>query len=279
MIYLRTQADLIAAIQRRLRDTGQARWQEGELKDALNRALESWHGRVSAFAMYELADGWPNDAYEITLPNWLPEDVQPQAKWPVDPMLPNDETLSTWKDINSYAVEPATDGTRTLRLNMVPYNGQVRLKFPVRNGVAPTLAIELDGAITATDTTLHVSEPLPEAERTGWIKVDAEWIQYAGVAVAASTTTLSNLLRGQHDTTAAIHADEAAVQWGIVAPNMALFQQLSDQACAYVHELNLTDGSPKERDLHERMLSYFQGRADMFWRRHAPSRAPRWKYG
>lgn len=113
----------------------------------------------------------------------------------------------------------------------------------------------------------------------GWVKVGAEWIGYRGVTVGASTTTLANLVRGLSDTTAATHDEAAAVAWGVGAPNWALFQQLLDQASAYAHEYNLTDGSPKERDLHERMLSYYQGRADMFWRKHTPSRAPRWKYG
>lgn len=279
MLYLRAQDEMLARIQRRLRDTGQARWTESEIVEGLNRALEAWHGRVSVSAMYVLADGWPNDSFEITLPDYLPEDVQPQAKWPVDPMLPNEVTLSTWKPINSYAVEPAADGTRTLRLNVVPYNGQVRLQYPARNGMLPTAAVALDGGITATATELTLDQALPEVERVGWVKVGAEWMQYAGVEVAASSTTLQNLVRGVNDTTAAIHADESAVVWGVAAPNVALFLQLVDQTCAYVHEYCLSDGSPKERDLHERMLSYFQGRADMFWRKHAPSRAPRWKYG
>lgn len=279
MLYLRSQTQLLADMQVRLRDSGQARWTDTELTHALNRAIEQWHGRVSIVDSYELPNGWPNDQFEVTLEDWLPDDVQPQAQWPVDPLLPNETTLSTWKDISSYAVEPAGDGTRTLRLNMVPYNGQLRLHYRARNGRLPTGSPALSSGITATDTSLTVDESLPEIERVGWVKCGAEWIGYRGVTVGSSTTTLTNLVRGLSDTTAATHDSAAAVAWGVGAPNWALFQQLLDQASAYAHEYNLTDGSPKERDLHERMLSYYQGRADMFWRKHTPSRAPRWKYG
>ncbi len=277
--YLRTQSEMVTAIQRRLRDTGADRWTASELAQALNRALETWHGRVSVAAMYELPNGWPNDTFEITLPDWMPADVQPQAKWPVDPLLPNEETLSTWKDVNSYAVEPAADGSRTLRLKVMPYNGQVRLFYYVRNGVLPVDAVALSGAITADATSLTVNASLGEIERVGWVRIDAEWIQYAGVSVGASSTTLENLQRGQSDTTAASHNDAAAVVWGVAAPNQLLFMQVSDQACAFVHELYLTDGSAQERAQHERMVGYFQNRADQHWRKHVPVRAPRWRYG
>jgi hypothetical protein len=277
VLNLRDQAVLLNDMQSRLRDSGQSRWTETELLHCLNQAIEQWHGRVSSTASYEIPGGWVNDQFEIALADWLPDDVQPQAQWPVDPLLPNGTTLSTWKDILTWQVEPAEDGTRTLRLDLVPYNGQVRLLYRVRNGRLPAVIPALSAGITATDASLTVDQPLPMIERTGWMRIGAEWIGYRGVSVGASTTALQNLVRGQHETTAATHDTGDAVLWGVAAPNWALFQQLSDQACAYAHERCLTDGSPKERDLHERMLSYFQGRADMFWRRHTP-RAPRWRY-
>lgn len=279
MLHLRAQDDLLSAVQRRLRDSGMSRWTETEIYDALNRALDGWHGRVSVQASYELANGWPNDVFEVALEDWLPDDVRPQAQWPVDPLLPNEVTLSTWKDLSTWQVEADTDGTRTLRLNLVPYNGQVRLLFPVRNGHVPLSAVVLSGALTSTATTLTVAQALPDVARVGWVRIGAEWLQYAGVTVGGATTVLSNLLRGQHDTTAGSHADGATVTWGVAAPNHSLFVQLLDQTCAYAHEYYLADGSPKERDLHERMLSYYQGRADLAWRKHTPSRAPRWRYG
>lgn len=278
MLYLRAQNELLANMQRRLRDTGMSRWSETELLEALNRALDAWHGRVSVDGLYVLADGWPNDTFEITMPAWLPDDVQPQAQWPVDPLLPNENTLSTWKDISTWQVEPAADGSRTLRLNLVPYNGQLRLIFPARNGTLPLSDVTLDGAITNTATSLVVDAALPDVARVGWVRIGVEWMQYAGISVGSATTTLQNLVRGQHDTTAASHSNGDTVLWGVAAPNAGLFLQLVDQACAYAHEYCLTDGSPKERDLHERMLSFYQQRADLYWRRHVPVRAPRWKY-
>lgn len=279
MLYLRAQDELLAQMQRQLRDTGMSRWTATELTDALSRALDTWSGRVSVQATYELPNGWPNDQFEITLEDWLPDDMRPQAQWPVDPLLPNEVTLSTWKDITTWQVEAAEDGSLTLRLQMAPYNGQLRLLYPVRNGRLPATAVTLDGAITASATSLALDTELPEVGRAGWVRIGAEWIGYRGVALASGATTLENLVRGQHDTTAGSHSDGDAVQWGVAANNAALFAQLLDQACAFAHEYYLTDGSPRERDLHERMLSYFQQRSDLFWRRHVPGRAPRWKYG
>jgi hypothetical protein len=50
-----------------------------------------------------------------------------------------------------------------------------------------------------------------------------------------------------------------------------------DQARAYVHQLTLINAAPQSRDVHERMVSYFQAKADAYWRLHTPQRAPRWK--
>jgi hypothetical protein len=139
--------------------------------------------------------------------------------------------------------------------------------------------VALSGAIAADATSLIVNASLGDIERVGWVRIGSEWIQYAGMSVGSATTTLENLTRGQFDTTAAAHDDAAAVVWGVAAPNQMLFLQCSDQACAFVHEYYLTDGSAQERSQHERMVGYYQNRADQHWRKHTPTRSPRWRYG
>lgn len=276
MLYLRTQDELLVEVRARLRDGGGDRWSTTEVWRNLNRALEGWHGRVSAPAVYVITGGWPTDEFEITLPDWIPDEVQPQAQWPVDPLLPNDQNLSTWKDISKWLVEPAEDGTRTLRLSVVPYNATARLLYHITNGPVPTTLPTINAELSSSATTVTLASAINVAP-VGYIKIDAEWLLYRGVTRGSATTTLENLVRAQYDTTAATHASGATAYWGVAAPNNLVYVQLLDQACAYMHELYLTDGSPKERDLHERMLSYYQSKADQFWRRHANVKAPRWK--
>lgn len=275
MLYLRTQDELLADVRARLRDAGGDRWSTTEVYRSLNRALEGWHGRVSAPAMYEITGGWPADDFEMTLPDWIPDEVRPQAQWPVDPLLPLEQTLSTWKDIATWVVEPAEDGTRTLRLSVVPYNATARLLFYIANSPMPATLPTLNATIDSDDTSLVLASVVHVAP-VGYVKVDGEWLLYRGVTRGTATTTLENLVRAQYDTTAASHSSGGTVYWGVAAPNNLVYTQLLDQACAFLHELYLVDGSPKERDLHERMLSYYQSRAEQFWRRHT-AKAPRWK--
>lgn len=71
-----------------------------------------------------------------------------------------------------------------------------------------SLTSTLDGAITstATEITLADATGLPS---TGFIKIDNEYIQYGYIA----GNTLYNCFRGQNNSTAASHADNASVYW------------------------------------------------------------------
>jgi hypothetical protein len=71
-----------------------------------------------------------------------------------------------------------------------------------------SLSTTLDGAITATDTTINVIDAtgLPS---TGFIKVDNEYIQYGYI----TGNTLYNCFRGQNNSTATSHTSTTAVYW------------------------------------------------------------------
>ena len=314
MLYLRGQDELLADIEARLRDTGNARWSDDDIVGAVNRALQQWAGRVAPSAMYdgpfsypslapvemvveqggtlEIEPGaaltleatipqwfWPADTYEVQLPAWMGDDVRPQLQFASAPgsLLPQ-----AWRDATSLEVEPSADGGRTLRLHRLPSTNTVmsclRLLYYVTNEALPlpSLTRTLAQGIDTNATTLTIGAVLDVAP-AGWVRVDKEWIHYRGVARAATATTLQSLVRAQYATEGASHNAGAVVYWGAGAPNWALFDQLRDQACAFCHELFLNSAAAKERDLHERMVSYYQGRADMFWRRYAPVRAPRLK--
>lgn len=75
-----------------------------------------------------------------------------------------------------------------------------------QTGATNNTSVTLDGAITATDTTITVSNAsaLPAA---GFINIDSETIVYQNV----DGNQLLNCFRGQNNTTAATHADGAAI--------------------------------------------------------------------
>jgi hypothetical protein len=76
------------------------------------------------------------------------------------------------------------------------------------NGQTSPTDITLDGAITSTDTTITLDSVvgLPAA---GFIKIDSEIINYGYI----DGNVLNNCFRAQQNTTAASHADNAAVYW------------------------------------------------------------------
>ncbi len=76
------------------------------------------------------------------------------------------------------------------------------------NGQTSTTGLTLDGAITSTSTqiTLDSVVGLPAA---GFVKIDNEIINYGYI----DGNVLYNCFRGQQNTTAASHADNATVYW------------------------------------------------------------------
>jgi len=52
---------------------------------------------------------------------------------------------------------------------------------------------------------------------------------------------------------------------------------LYDQMRAYLHELFLTNASQQERSMHERQVSFYQQRADNYWKRYTIGYNPRMK--
>jgi hypothetical protein len=100
--------------------------------------------------------------------------------------------------VSTYATIPnKITQARPIQLWIQRYNGQT----------SPT-GLTLDGAITTTSTeiTLDSVVGLPAA---GFVKVDNEIINYSYI----SGNTLYNCFRGQQNTVAANHADNAAVYW------------------------------------------------------------------
>lgn len=273
-MYLRTQTDLLAGLRSSMRDIGQARWLDPEVYRAMNQAIEDWSTRVKMPMVYVLADGWNSTTYEYTLPPYIRPPLRPQVRFDTQPDYGGG---NTWADLRSFEVETNTDGDLVLRVRLFPYDPSLthegRIIWYATNSPLPVNAPALSSSITASDSSLTVDAAVDVAD-VGWVKIDTEWLCYAGVTRGASTTVLTNLQRGLEDTTAASHNSAASVEWGVATPNQALFKQLMHQTFSYLHHMFLTDGSPQERDLHERMMLYHDNKASEGWRRHTPH-APR----
>src|SRR5690606_22466861 len=92
----------------------------------------------------------------------------------------------------------------------------------------------------AADATSVTVDAAVDVEDVGYLKIGAEWMHYAGITRAASTTTLNNLTRGINGTTAASHASETTVYWGIAMPVRTLWNQLYYGTRWRLHAMNIT---------------------------------------
>lgn len=278
-VVLRSQSDIKTAVRAVLRDTGSARWTDAEVYLALNMALSQWQRRVSVPMLYSLPDGLDAGVNEYAIPAYIRPPFRPQyLALGADGVRIDDLESYDWVDVRDWEADPdSTDGW-TLRIRSPVASTEARIIWYAQNGPVPTTipAIPAAGDITATSTSVAANAALDVGD-AGWVLCGSEWMQYAGLTRGASSTTLGNLVRGVNDTTAAVHAAAATLTWGVAAPSGDLFQQLYDQTAMYLHQMFLGQASPNERDLHERMISYFKGNAEMFWRRYVPARSPRFR--
>lgn len=272
-MYLRAQNQLLADIEALLRDSANARWTDAEIYRALNRAVQEWSSRVSIPLVYVLTDGWDSSTYEYTLPAYIRQPIQPQVRFDTQPDYGGG---NTWADLRSFTVEPSTTGDLVLRIRIFPYDptltSEGRIIWYASNSHFPLTVPTLSSGIDTDDTSCVLDAALDIAD-TGWVKIEAEWICYAGVTRGATTTTLLNLQRAQEDTTAASHNSSTSVYFGVCSPNMALWQLLTNQTMAFLHEMFLTNAAPTERDMHERMMMYYDGKVAQGWRRFTPRAA------
>ena len=275
--YLKTQADILANIQTLLRDPTPTRWTAIELYLSLNMALDVWWDRVMIEDVYTISGGWVSGTYEYALPSYIREPIRPQVlrSRPVYPDIQIDDTYTTtWINLPGYQVVADGSGGLTLKSLVIPYNLDAQVLWWTENGHVPTTVATVNTQLEAAATSLIVDGELDVAE-SGWVKVGAEWIRYRGTTRTASLTTLLNLTRGVNETTDAQHLATASVLWGVAADTPSLWRQLYDQIISHMHEYYLTDASARERDHHERQVSFYQKRADVYWESYVPSFTPK----
>ncbi len=271
MLHLRTLGELATTLRTLMRDEINERWTEREMQQAILLVLDEWSGRVSCEAVYTLADGWLGETVRYALPDYMdPTRIEPQFQAPADDWL----TIS-WSD---------TSERRWVTFpNWRVVNGDLELGERVNAAgrivfwVTPQCTMEtstVDGAHSATATTITLNSVPSDAPLAGWVQIGNEWMSYAGIDLDA--LQLQNVSRGEKGAAAALTNDQV-VTWGICAPTPTLWNQLLDATRARLHEMYLTDASPRETATHERMVQFYRSRADQFWRGWAPQRQPRMK--
>ena len=281
MIYLRTQKDILDEIESRMRDVSNSRWTEIETYRALNDALEAWGTRVGIEVIYTLTNGYTSGTYEYDLPTYVRPPIRLQHKVPIPHYEDVDVDFTdtyVWHDVPGWDLVPNDTDGYTVQFASLPQDLDGRVIWTIRNGPVPVSVPTLNAECASDATTLVLASVEPVTD-SGYVKVNGEWISYAGITRGTTTTTLNNLTRGVYDTTAATHAAASKVYWGIGVHRLDLLRQLYDQMRAMMHELYLTNAAPRERDVHERLLSFYQQRADDYWKRYTSGRPAQMNLG
>jgi hypothetical protein len=267
-IHILTQYELLQRINRQLRDTVNERWSTIEKYDAINHAVQKWGTKVMVPYVYSL-DDWVSNTREYSLPAYVHEPLDPQYKI---------DGEDIWGTFPAYEVMPTTGSGTLLVLAFYPPSVDARVIWWTRNSIVPTTVTTVSVELSAVATSLTVASAIDVAD-AGFIKIDSEWIQYAGRVRGASTTVLSNLVRACFGTTAAVHTTTTSVYWGVAVHRTDLYEQLFHQAAAYLFSLFLTDGSAQEREQHQFNMRWNQQEADKYWPNHTMPRAPKMVLG
>lgn len=260
-------------------DSSNERWTDANIYAACNLALSQWQGRVFVPYVYTIAGGWVAGTHEYDLPDFIEGPITPQQKHYINDWYRftgvSDNAL-TWTDVLEHTVEATATGGQRLRFSYQPYEDEGRILWWGHNGPCPTALPVTSASIDADDTSVTLTTK-PVIGRSGYIKIDSEWMQYAGVTEGATTLTLTNLVRGVLGTTATTHSPGSSVTWGVAMDDNGLLRQLIDQTRAHLMEMWLSNPSSREVAHYEKQMVFYQKRADAFWRRYVSSRPTRFR--
>lgn len=277
--YVRSQDNLLSLIQDQLDDGSNTRWTDARIYSAINKAIDTWHGRVLVPYVYTMTGGWTAGTFEYTLPDYMDvRYIQPQIRRYRDETayyLAETGDGDTWADVMGFSVERNTSNGLTLRVDNSEYSMDGRILWWGSNGHVNTTPAVLGANITSSDTSLTTSDVPQNIGRVGYVKINSEWIGYQDVTEGTASWTLSNLSRGLFNTTAASHTTSDTIYFGVAVDTPRLFQQLENQAKAFLMEYYLTNSSSRETNHYEKQMVYYQDRADMFWKGYVSPRKTR----
>jgi hypothetical protein len=272
-LYLKTQAELLAEIEGRMTDTGNALATDAQYHAAINEAIRMWGGRVVTPQIHELTGSFSSGTYEYTLPSYIRPPFRLQIKASTYAYLGvqvlDDDNNYTWHDLVAYEIEPTAAGGFKLRLATSPMTEGGRIIWYAENAVMPTTAVTLTSTINAAATSIAitVSGP-PDIGSYGNIKIENEWLSYSDVTRTSATSyTLTGCVRGLYGTVAASHNSAVAVVWGVAVDDPRLWVQMYDYVAAYIHAMQLHKSTIEDMGRHEKLMSYYQQKADSFWRK------------
>jgi hypothetical protein len=275
---LRSQSEIHSELEGFIEDTANERWTDAQYVRALNMALSTWQGRVMVPYLYSISGGWNSTTYDFSLPDYVTGPIDPQIlrtyDWPDNLTITTD--LSTWVDMEGYSLEANGTGGQTLRLHWPPYASDGRIKWWGHNGPVPVTAPVTSAQISASDTSVTLTTK-PVIGRSGYIKIDSEWMQYAGVTEGATTLTLSNLVRGVQGTTAAVHIIGSSVVWGVAMDRGELLNQLYDQCRMFLWEMKIANPGSAQADHINKLVRLYEERSYRFWARYTSQRPPKFR--
>jgi hypothetical protein len=270
--YLRTQAELLTEVSVLLRDAGHTRWTSAEKYNALNSVLYTWADHVKFPFIYTLTDGWQAATYSYALPDYVRPPLFPQLKRhiPYEEMLIESSTF-TWQDVPGWELETDGSGGQVIKLHAPPRTLDARVLFYAPNSRVP-LTLPVTSGSTAADATTVLLSTVVDVDDVGFVKIDSEWLSYAGITRGTATTTLNNVVHALNGTTAAVHNTGATVTWGVGMDTLSLQTLLFDGWRAILHAFFLQDGGTHETERHEKALGLYEQKMLNFWQTYKPVR-------
>lgn len=272
--YLRTQAELLTEVKVKTRLGSPAKWSDTEYYTALNEIIMSWADKVQLPHVYTISDGFLAGEFEYDLPSYIRPPIFPELlrRLPYRDFLV-ESTTTRWQEVTGFDVSPNSSGGLTLRLYAPPRAGEAQIVWYAPNSRVPLdlAACDLFSGVSTSATTLTI-DAVVDVDDVGYVKINTEWIGYAGVTRGSATTTLNNLVRGVNGTTAATHQTNDDVFWGVGFDDVRLMKLLHDQWRAYMAAYFLQDGSVHETERYEKQMGFYEQAAVNFWPTYKPHR-------
>lgn len=253
--------------------TANQRWSKYHHYLAINYALTVMSPKLVLPHVYTVTNGWAFGTYEYTLPTYMEGPIEPQflaGDTSQDIVYPDSSSPQEWITFSRYEVNPTSTEGRTLRLGTNPKSTSGRIIWWAPNSQVPTPTTSpftlptITADMTATSTSVTTNNT-HIAGKSGYVKVDNEWMFYAGTTPTATAMTLSNLVRGVFGTTAATHdgtGTPATITWGVAVPSQDWWNWLYYLSGVFLHMLPLNFTTSIERDHHEFQLRFLQKQAD-----------------
>jgi hypothetical protein len=270
--YLRTQAELLTEMKVKTRLGTPARYTDPEYLHALNEVVYTWAEFITLPRVFTIEGGWRASDYDYDLPSYVRTPLIPQLlrRRPYTDYDVEAATAS-WQDLPGWETEGNSAGGITLRLFAPPRGLQGRVLYYTPNSRVP-LTTPVTSGITDAAATSVVLTGVVDVSDCGHVKIESEYMSYAGLDRGASTTTLNNIVHGLYGSTATTHAAGSTVQWVIAMDKMSLQALLYNQWKSFMASYFLQDGSSHELSRHEKALGYYDSLAANYFMNYTPKR-------